>query len=55
MLTTLRRIVLEFSQNAELDSALHRMVEQIKETMKTDCCSIYLADHLKQHFYLRII
>ncbi|NQZ86330.1 MAG: phosphoenolpyruvate--protein phosphotransferase [Colwellia sp.] len=52
MLTTLRRIVLEFSQNAELDSALHRMVEQIKETMKTDCCSIYLADHLKQHFLL---
>jgi phosphotransferase system enzyme I (PtsP) len=52
MLTTLRRIVLEFSQNAELDSALHRMVEQIKKTMKTDCCSIYLADHLKQHFLL---
>jgi len=52
MLTTLRRIVLEFSQNAELNSALHRMVAQIKVTMKTDCCSIYLADHLKQHFLL---
>ena len=52
MLTTLRRIVLEFSQNAELDSALHRMVVQIKETMNTDCCSIYLADHHKQHFLL---
>lgn len=52
MLTTLRKIVLEFSQNAELDSALHRMVEQIKTTMNTDCCSIYLADHLKQHFLL---
>jgi len=52
MLTTLRRIVLEFSQNAELDIALNRMVEQIKETMSTDCCSIYLADHLKQHFLL---
>jgi phosphotransferase system enzyme I (PtsP) len=52
MLTTLRRIVLEFSQNAELDSALNRMVEQIKDTMSTDCCSIYLADHFKQHFLL---
>jgi len=52
MLTTLRRIVLEFSQNAELDSALNRMVEQIKETINTDCCSIYLADHVKQHFLL---
>jgi phosphotransferase system enzyme I (PtsP) len=52
MLTTLRRIVHEFSQSAELDSALHRMVVQIKETMNTDCCSIYLADHHKQHFLL---
>jgi len=52
MLTTLRRIVLEFSQNAELDNALCRMVAQIKQAMKTDCCSIYLADHQKQHFLL---
>jgi phosphotransferase system enzyme I (PtsP) len=52
MLTTLRRIVLEFSQNAELDSALYRMVEQIKKAMNTDCCSIYLADHQKKHFLL---
>ncbi|NQZ21260.1 MAG: phosphoenolpyruvate--protein phosphotransferase [Colwellia sp.] len=52
MLTTLRSIVLEFSQNAELDSALCRMVSQIKQAMNTDCCSIYLADHHKQHFLL---
>ena len=52
MLTTLRSIVLEFSQNAELDSALCRMVAQIKQAMNTDCCSIYLADHHKQHFLL---
>jgi len=52
MLTTLRSIVLEFSQNAELDSALCRMVAQIKQAMSTDCCSIYLADHQKQHFLL---
>ena len=52
MLITLRRIVLEFSQNTELDSALVRMVYQVKEALKTDCCSIYLADNQKQHFTL---
>lgn len=52
MLTSLRRIVLEFSQNTELESALHRMVSQVKQVMKTDCCSVYLADHQKQHFVL---
>ena len=52
MLTSLRRIVLEFSQNTELDSALHRIVSQIKQVMKTDCCSIYLADHQHQHLVL---
>jgi len=52
MLTTLRSIVLEFSKSAELDSALCRMVAQIKQAMNTDCCSIYLADHHKQHFLL---
>jgi len=52
MLTILRSIVLEFSQNAELDNALYRMVAQIKQAMGTDCCSIYLADHQKQHFLL---
>ena len=52
MLTTLRRIVLEFSQNAELDTALVRIVTQVKEAMKTDCCSIYLADYQQQNFLL---
>ena len=52
MLTTLRRIVLEFSQDAELDSALLRLVAQIKTALKTDCCSVYLADYQKQHFLL---
>ncbi len=52
MLTSLRRIVLEFSQNTELDSALRRIVSQIKQVMKTECCSVYLADHQKQHFIL---
>ena len=37
MLTTLRRIVLEFSQEAELQNALERMVYSVKKAMKTDC------------------
>jgi phosphotransferase system enzyme I (PtsP) len=28
------------------------MVSQIKLAMKTDCCSIYIADHKEQHFVL---
>lgn len=52
MLTTLRRIVLEFSQDTQLQSALERMVSQIKNTLKTDCCSVYLADYSQQHFLL---
>ncbi len=52
MLTTLRRIVLEFSQEAELQDALERMVYRVKKAMQTDCCSIYLADYHQQHFIL---
>ena len=52
MLTILRRIVLEFSQNSELDNALFSMVSQVKSAMKTDCCSVYLADYTRQHFVL---
>jgi phosphotransferase system enzyme I (PtsP) len=52
MLTTLRRIVLEFSQNSDLESALLRMVTQVKTAMDTDCCSVYLADHQNRYFTL---
>lgn len=52
MLTTLRHIVLEFSQETQLQSALERMVSQIKKALKTDCCSVYLADYSQQHFLL---
>jgi len=52
MLTTLRRIVLEFSQEAELQNALERMVYRVKKAMEIDCCSIYLADYHQQHFIL---
>jgi len=52
MLTILRRIVLEFSQATELDQALLRVVSQVKQALSTQCCSVYLADHEKQHFIL---
>jgi len=52
MLTTLRHIVLEFSQDAEFDSALLRLVAQVKTALNTDCCSVYLADYQKEHFLL---
>ncbi|XQW85737.1 phosphoenolpyruvate--protein phosphotransferase [Thalassotalea piscium] len=52
MLATLRRIILEFSQDNELENAMRRMVSQVKLAMKTDCCSIYLADYQHQHFVL---
>jgi len=52
MLTTLRHIVLEFSRDTQLQSALERMVGQIKKSLKTDCCSVYLADYSQQHFLL---
>ena len=52
MLTTLRRIVLEFSQETQLQRALERMVSQIKNSLNTDCCSVYLADYSQQHFLL---
>jgi len=52
MLTTLRHIVLEFSQDAQLQSALERMVSQVKKALKTDCCSVYLANYPQQHFLL---
>ncbi|SES81175.1 phosphotransferase system, enzyme I, PtsP [Thalassotalea agarivorans] len=43
---------MEFSQDAELNSALSRLVSQVKSAMTTDCCSIYIADYQKQHFLL---
>ncbi len=52
MLTTLRKIVLEFSQNSDLQSALERIVSQVKKALNTDCCSVYLANYHQQHFLL---
>lgn len=52
MLTTLRHIVLEFSQEIQLQKALERLVCQTKKALKTDCCSVYLADYSQHHFLL---
>jgi phosphotransferase system enzyme I (PtsP) len=52
MLTTLRRIVLEFTQEPELQTALSNMVNQIKIALDTDCCSVYIADYQQQNFLL---
>lgn len=52
MLTTLRRIVLDFGQEVELQSALDKMVSQVKAAMNIDCCSVYLADYQQEHFLL---
>jgi phosphotransferase system enzyme I (PtsP) len=52
MLTTLRHIVFEFSQETQLQKALERLVIETKKALKTDCCSVYLADHSQQHFLL---
>ena len=52
MLTALRRIVLEFNQETELQTALEQLVSQVKCTMRTDCCSVYLADYRSQNFLL---
>ena len=52
MLTTLRQIVLEFSQEIQLQKALEQLVKQTKKALKTDCCSVYLADYSQQHLLL---
>jgi len=52
MLTTLRHIILEFSQEVQLQKALERLVSQTKKALKTDCCSVYLADYSQQYFLL---
>jgi phosphotransferase system enzyme I (PtsP) len=52
MLTTLRHIVFEFSQETQLQKALERLVIDTKKALKTDCCSVYLADYSQQHFLL---
>lgn len=52
MLTTLKRIVQEVNQIPDLDDALKCLADRLKDAMKVDSCSIYLADYDQQHFVL---
>ncbi|WP_339899738.1 phosphoenolpyruvate--protein phosphotransferase [Paraglaciecola polaris] len=53
MLTKLKRIVKEVNQNPVLDDALSGVAKSLKEAIKVDSVSIYLANYEKQHFTLR--
>ena len=52
MLLTLKRIVQEMAGIPELGDALECLTYSLKEAMKVDCCSVYLADYQQQHFTL---
>lgn len=53
MLTKLKRIVKEVNQTPVLDDALSGVAKSLKEAIKVDSVSIYLANYEKQHFTLR--
>ncbi len=53
MLTRLRSIVQEVSQEPDLTVALNNLVTHIKNAMDTDCCSIYLTSYEQSHHVLR--
>ena len=53
MLTKLKRIVKEVNQTPVLDDALSGVAKSLKEALKVDSVSIYLANYEKQHFTLR--
>ncbi|MEP4298261.1 MAG: GAF domain-containing protein, partial [Paraglaciecola sp.] len=52
MLTALKRIVQEVNQIPVLDDALNCLADRLREALKVDSCSIYLADYEQQHFLL---
>lgn len=52
MLTSLKKIIQEFSQIQDLNEALSRLVVMVKETMNVDVCSIYLANYNTQELIL---
>lgn len=50
MLNTLRRIIQEVNAARNLDQALNIIVEQVRDAMHADVCSVYLTDEsLNQH------
>ncbi len=52
MLRVLRKIVEAVNQAPDFDLALQTMVRQVKEALKTDSCTVYLANHEEQYFAL---
>lgn len=52
MLTQLRNIVQSVAASADLDQALHTLVQQTCVAMRTECCSVYLANPEQQSFEL---
>ncbi len=52
MLSQLRRIVQNVAQEPSLESALAGLVRNVKQALRTECCSVYLADYEQQHFML---
>lgn len=52
MLNLLKQIIQEVSHIHDLQPALTRLVEMVKEAMNVDSCSIYLTDYDKQELIL---
>ncbi len=52
MLTRLREIVEKVAMATSLTDALEVLVNETCKAMRTDVCSIYLADHPRQCYYL---
>ncbi|MFW8591627.1 phosphoenolpyruvate--protein phosphotransferase [Glaciecola sp. 2405UD65-10] len=52
MLTSLKKIVQEFSKIPDFPSALARLATMVKDTMGVDSCSIYLANYATQKMLL---
>jgi phosphotransferase system, enzyme I, PtsP len=52
MLTTLKRIVQEVNQAPNLDEALTCLASRLRDALKVDSCSLYLANYEQQHFLL---
>lgn len=52
MLTVLKQIIQEVGHIPDLQQALMRLVEMVKDAMNVDSCSIYLTDYSKQELYL---
>ncbi|MEE2024899.1 phosphoenolpyruvate--protein phosphotransferase [Alkalimonas mucilaginosa] len=52
MLSQLRRIVQDVAQEPVLSRALSGLVADVKQALKTECCSVYLANYDQQHFML---